>query len=859
VSATSASNSMSAASGYATTASAHATAAQGSADETQQHAANAAALAAEINLPHVLSRTQPRASKITAAALTGIKRVLYGGTSIANNTNAGGRAALGMLQNKFGDGGNKTFHLGVIGGSYEAAFNGWKKQPYSGFGFVRSRGESTSTAIPLLAYMRRAVLRYSRELNGGSFDVLLNGAIYASVNCNGAQSFGNELVIDCGSLAMHTITLHAPASGYAYIETIDYLTDEPGIMLMDASLGGSTLSRLFVPATATGPMAAPIATVGNNGIDALFNNVSANFRPELAVVTWTVNDAGRGMGEFNTYYKPAMDRLVQKTYENNVQLLIVVEMGGHYSMAANANHATFAAIRSLLLDYPKNYPHVTVLDWHGKSGMDTTDQAEVARLGYRYYPAVSAINTVAATYAGDFIHPGNEANELWLEMMTQALGLQPQGAGSVYLSNKFGSGGPSAGVNAGFPLYNKHFLTATPARLERANNIGELRSYQQIGRSFGMLAEAMEALWASEDEINFAKSDFDTLVSAAGTSDAYGSFLVCASTTLSMETPPEQLNTSAVYTCTALIGPGYSVFEPRNGQNTAPLAFSAKGQNLGVGSPSVVVFENTTSRPMYVHFSFLRAPISASDGAKFKVTGKVYDLWITPTSHAVITQRKRRSARWLTAQMAMVGDLASDKVTVGQTYYESINGKVVEKIAIDRNVHKPMSNSMHGLYRLQNRSAANVYRMEPNGTVTVGAFDERVGAPLRTSASNPTFVEGSGLTVAAAIAGHVMTITGSEVDANTRFSVQLYSGSNNNYLGLQADGTWLNHGSSSTAAPPLNPNRSSAGAPIAFTFTLPDVALLDGRNWGLRLYRPGRPAGDPWAYWTAAEGSSPCV
>ncbi|GAB3177694.1 SGNH/GDSL hydrolase family protein [Telluribacter humicola] len=797
------------------------------------------------------TQTLGRAGAITQFGRIKINRVLLAGTSIANAMISAMKGLVGALTKEYGDSGNRTHHLGMLGGSYTNTHLGWKKQKFGGFAFTRSRGESTSTPLSFGGYIKRAVLRYSKETDGGSFEVHVDGVLHGTVNCNGTQAYAQEYVMSWESLAYRTIELKAPASGFAYIETLDLCQDEMGIHFLDASLGGSYIGNFYSPGAASGQMAATIAPVGFTGLDSVFNNTSTHFKPDLAIVTWTVNDAGRGMTEFANNFVPLYDRLVEKTFENGVPLIIIIEMGGHYSLPNSSNHATFNAIREKLLSY-RNRPHVTVLDWHAKSGLATTDAAVLEKLAYRYYP-ITALNVGAATFTGDFIHPNSEGYAVLGDMLTVVSGVSSQGRqGQTYLKLLGeATSTPALAPNA-VAMHSSKLANMVGFQRVANNGFGMPRTYRVVGQSKNRYTERNEALWYSAEEINYAAVLHDYITSS-GTSDEYGPYRQLNNYNQYMEPTSTSATYPRMMTFTIVVGPGSWGYAVKNPANTIFLPVDIKGVTLS--SPGVVTGSNDTDRPQAFHFTV--AAYGGSGNLFTYMSGKFYAAYCTCTNFACIPGRAINARRSLTSQLIMLSDLPAQKVIPNQTYVETINGKTVEKVSIQGGmIYKPLAtgDKFFGMYRLQNRSAVDIRTMALNGTVTVGAYDEKYGGPLLATTANPIWHEAAGLTNAQA--GFTYTIVGyiPTNSSSAPLQIFMFAGSNNAEWRLALDGTWTDK---NTAYADLSAGFHHNGEPIAITFTLPDTTQFDNRTWALRV-RFGGTAGAN-GRWVLCEGSSATV
>ncbi|MBM7510050.1 hypothetical protein JOE61_003864 [Nocardioides salarius] len=334
-------------------------------------------------------------------ARTGKFRLKFASTSIGNASGSGYRAAVEQLKRIHGDAQTYVVSLGGFAGSYENTVNGWVKQPYGGPGFVRLRGDSASTPLTGTAldaaYFDTLTVRYSKELDGGTFGVEVDGVVVGSVDCNGAQGYQNQATFTVAK-GIHAVRLIPPASGYAYAEFVEFaVAGAAGIEFLDGSLGGSSLANMVTVRAPSGAQVAGIAIGANVGLDSYFGVDDY----DMAVLAHIVNDAGLGAGNLPTF-KSAVDRHVDNTRKLGKPLLVVVEAGAHYGRTVDANHATFVEMRDYLLDQ-RRHSHVTVLDWHGETWLGD-DPASVGKTIELYYAATN-YNPADQSYSGDFTHP----------------------------------------------------------------------------------------------------------------------------------------------------------------------------------------------------------------------------------------------------------------------------------------------------------------------------------------------------------------------------------------------------------------------------------------------------------------------
>lgn len=800
-------------------------------------------------------------SKLQQFSKTKVCRVLHCGTSIANSSASATKQFLGELKSTIGDSGNKTQHLGRLGGSYTEPYLGWYKQPFGGFALTRSRGDSSSQTIKFQGVFDEFVLRYSTELDGGSFDVYLDGSLISTINCNGTQSYGNEYVYGFQGYydrKFHTIEIHAPASGYAYIETLDMNMNYPGVHILDASLGGSSIRDMLTLRGTQGNQVQGVEIIGNNGIDSAFNNISSRFKPDLIVSTYTVNDSGAGIDYINNTYKPALERIVNKTKENGIPLLLIVEMGGHYSLPNYAQYSAFKEARKAILSY-RNEPHVTVIDWHDLSGMNTTDTATLERLAYRYY-AVTNLNVNAGTFGGDFIHPNNAGYSILSQALYSLSGINSSGYQGKpdYFFDEKSKNLTSIPNLSSVGSYQKT-LAINGLTRTITNEIGRVYDVMCIGKSLQVDSSIEEPLYYAANEFSYGVDALNDYIVSAGTINEFGYHRNLSNYGFYVLLPAEVSAQSSAFTLTMIVGPGTTSIRINDSGNSLPLKRKIRGigglstQDSKTEGKQII---NTSDFPIVAHCTI----DSYYGNPYFVISGDIYAAYLTPTDFACITEKKISKAKFLKPSVFSVNDIKKSETIKDQLYLEVVNGKTIEKICIGGEVLKPLDTDakIKALYRLQNRADVKNARMTLEGTLTTNGYDEKIGGYTVSTAQNPQRFK-SDVTFSSTDASKVFTISGVIPDF-VGCAIYLHNASTNTYVGLNADGTWTNYGTSHNSAPDLTSNfRSYRGMPIAITLTLPDATVLGADTWSLYAAMRGKLATSFAGYFSVCEGSSATV
>lgn len=294
---------------------------------------------------------------------------------------------------------------GGLGGSYENAYFGWKKQLYGGPLFVRLRGDSTSTAFSYSFYGDTLDVYWSRETDVGAASVTVDGVVYAYGEA-GPQAYSQRTRISV-PLGVHAVTFNPPSSGYAYLERYEaYNSQAVGIEIIDATLGGTKLADAVYIKEPTGNQIAGIAIEGDNGLNAIADIADI----DLFLFSGPVNDAGfrngtaPGQWARTGDYGAALGKVFDRVRARGVPVIGVVEMAGHYAMPLDGgngnNFAAYAAAKAAILAEATG--GVSIIDWDATNRM--TDFAAYAAA---YYPGASNVNNTTQTYTGDFIHPND--------------------------------------------------------------------------------------------------------------------------------------------------------------------------------------------------------------------------------------------------------------------------------------------------------------------------------------------------------------------------------------------------------------------------------------------------------------------
>ncbi|MDP2548906.1 hypothetical protein [Oceanobacter sp. 4_MG-2023] len=761
---------------------------------------------------------------LTQQCLSRVVRILFTGTSIEASSASGYRMWFESLKAAYGDSGNLTEILAALGGSYEDIYDGWYKQPFSGLRLHRLRGDSDSDSITLRrGFSRRILIRYSTETDGGSCDVDVNGVYYATIDCSGAQSMANELNIDFDDIGYHTITFHPPTTGYVYLESIDWCLDNPGIHVMDGTYGGSTIQNYIIDRPTVGTQVDPVPVVGDTGLEALFNNQSEYSKPDLVILPYTVNDAGTGVSNVENYAIPTMNKVIEYTRESGAHCITMCEMGGHYSMPASSRHTSFKLMRNAILS-TKLEPHVTMIDWHWLSGLDTDDEEQLAVLAARYYNATN-VDISAGTFDGDFIHPNYVGQSVISDALhalsgtphivdtNTALGADPQ----IFST--------SSTIPRDAPMYSDELVNNFGFSKEALNQLGTINRYTIIGNAINPVSHMQEPLWACPEELGFT-AQYATDIEESTTEDQYGKYVDYSSESMYMKNPLGFADSSKKMTVTMLVGEGDVNMRVNNYSNTERLPMSLRGidnPDIGGSITAGYVFKNREKKPKIFSMTFL---IDDST-TYFVTTGRLYGFWITATDFACIPGTTSTNAHYLSSPQTATAELALSNVIEGQEYID--NG--ISKIALRRPCVNAITGGTESLYRCADISDREFMTLE--GTLTEGEYNDRLGGPEYSTSSGTVYWSGAS-TFGESDGGTDMGIVLPGMYDYGPWKLTLYSSSSGRTLYMDDTGVWHD----SNQAIYVDCYR---GMPMFIPFTLPtDTALWDGySNYKLRVQQLG--------------------
>lgn len=377
-------------------------------------------------------------ASLAEKAKSGVVRGMLYGMSISSFDGSPVQMIGALMERHYGRTTSTGYQGFVLGGSYTTPQAGWVKQKSSNPGYGRAVADNTATPRTYTGFGDRLVVEFSRESDSVAANITVDGVVVGQTPTSGSQQYTvrQEFVLARGT---HTYDIPVPASagGKVYFER-SYLYDSEsrGVLIIDNTLGGSTLGNMLSVGSADSQQATPVPTVGDNGINAHFDRDDIDFY----VLGQDVNDAGSpSLATYlDTTFIPTFQKIVQITKARRKPLVLVSSMAGHYAMANDGGgpqrKANYERIRSLYAAAAAANNHITHIDWHEATKMDY----DLVAYQSRYYPTVTNLNVTSGTYSGDFIHPNATGLKESHALAAQALGVpapREDSAGSVRWEN----------------------------------------------------------------------------------------------------------------------------------------------------------------------------------------------------------------------------------------------------------------------------------------------------------------------------------------------------------------------------------------------------------------------------------------
>ena len=761
-------------------------------------------------------------------------RMLLTGTSISQGDQSAIQVVSALLQKHYGKNRSTVYMLGVYGGTY-APSGGYKKQTFGGPGYVRLVMEP---GVPDLTYsdvVDHFNLIYGKELDGGDFEVWIDNVLDATLSSNGVQAYEQIYTKSFSSTGLHKITIKAPASGFVYLERIEFGVSSPGIFVENATLGGSGLRHAYTLMTDAAGNKPGIPIQGNNGIDA-FCNRTGSTKPDIIICQHFTNDGN--LADFTA----GLSRMVERTKVLNIPLVLISEMpamsyvsdgivGQGMPGTLKTDRLTF--LNAILAH--RDEKHVTVIDW-----TEMVDFSDKLAYEAKYFPST------------DKTHPNLDGHAPLLQALCSMFGLpHPAGQSARVVQGEILEAS-SASVMPFPPVsdpvgVSRFYRNGVPGVVHDPVHSNQT---MVVGEAFGLYGTSHALHYSSSVPNLVKKSDFD-VIRESPTRDEFGAYITADTTTVLanftslVNLGKIEQDFTAVFLIRSIAGLStFTIFSPSN--NITPRVF-VDGQ---LSNMRFFPIAPGNSKPVFCTVRF-RHGLTSSDYNILRVSVSgcaVYGLWVTEGNQALICDRFSSHYRQIGFPLYSAGDPDVSDVVVGQTYLEEINSTTIEKVALDSVCWKVFEQKFARVYEMKNKGIVLATRLNAE-SLGVSSYNDFYGGlsaetVLRYSVSLPivTFPYGKTVTL------------GLRRNSAHSYRISLFNGSNNTETYLRQDGTWVTGTVSSVEI-----GGCSTGFNIGFTFSMPDssfsVAL--GVVPSLRI----APAGSSGFYTPPflCEGSSACV
>ncbi len=570
---------------------------------------------------------------VLSQAKTRTVRIMMGGTSISIAGYSSNQLFVSQLMALYGDARSVVQRMGILGGSWDLPVNGWYKQPYSGPSLVRLRGNSASQPLPLTTYGSQIIIEYSKELDGGICQVLIDDLPLGAINCQGPQELSVKATFQV-PLGVHTVTFSPPTSGNIYLERVFYEQGLAGIAAIDGTLGGTGLEHVYNNYPGAGQSIPGIPTQPGAGTAAFFR------RPDIDLIIWSgpVNDHA-GFNPSFEIWKSHVNEMVDFT-RGRCPLILIAEMGGHLAVPSDPDHAIYQSQYEYFLQVAQENAHVFTVDWQG-----ATVDSDVQRYVSNYYP-VAVYNSQTGQVTGDFIHPNAVAHRVALNLICNAAEIPvPMEASSTEVINRIRRSSP---VPVGTSI---HFFDGITPKNGRTTYSGA------SAYSWYTLADTAPIVFSPDTE------DFSTVnstIAASATSDRFGKYINYPQLTwfpvFQQAAVGERLTVTALVKSvspTQLVAFQHVSLSPVMYHGTALL-----------GPRSVIATYGEDEPPMWITFEFQRdlSPYLA-------FAGRLYSMSVTRTNGQPVSTFQPTYFR---AGTVATGELATLTAT-GSTFLATVN------------------------------------------------------------------------------------------------------------------------------------------------------------------------------------------
>lgn len=775
-------------------------------------------------------------------------RVMLTGTSIAFG-NSLIRQATSQAGRQFGWTQTYRQQLGVLGGSYDGPVNNWSKDVFVGQLLRRLKSTGSSTPLNFYGYCDQVVVEYSKEVGGAtSVDVTVDGTVVGTINCSAADAASRalgQIAVFNVALGQHTLTFNPPASGVAYLEAFEMRrTDRAGVEVIDITLGGSSLGD-FAKVPGTGISNMPVYSA--LGVDAVYGRTDV----DVIFCTHTVNDAGAqpfggNSAHLNTIYKPALDRLVQKTRDNNVALVLVTEPAGHFAMSGDPNRAGFNQIKEWHRQVASANSHVTYLDWDG-----LTRLADMNAYVARYYDGVVISNEATGAYTGDFIHIKGDAHRVGAAALCNKLGLQAPVGNDV--DAEYGAGIKLKAPQAALPpapldvaTRSRRIVKDTPAGYA----VDPLVNSNGVGVPF--YVDPLLTNYVDQRTNPANPSGYGTQGA-----DRFGPYRQINNTLIDA-VASGALRDGETFTVLMLVSGNVSI--SKNEQFYAYSLLSVTDQNVGQGT---IAANYSFTRPTWIAYRLVSPTRGQTPTIQF--TGRLYAMSVVAGTNLIYSPTA--GLRGLSSpgpDIRIAGDPDFNPDYLHQPFFEllsdlSMGAGEINKTLVGSCLKWSTTATnwpRKGVYRANDRTAADYRRARVSGTKTQASTTNLAGGGENTDDYSEEYNFGVVALTASNPATYTLAHRNTIGGGHRGVRIKLVGGSTVRWL--QNDGSWTATENYVGGYFPY----SSAGETFAFTFALStDTAALGTAPTLIAVPGGGAGAGQlqGHAAMTLAKGSSALI
>lgn len=792
-----------------------------------------AALARELVAP-TMGAAQSKVSQALVNVRTQPIRVLLTGTSIGSFDDSPIRVAAANLQAHYGVNSTRVDFLGANDGTYDTDGSGRQKQVFGGSSYVRMAMKPADPPLTFVGNVDGFRLIYSKESDGGSFAVKIDGVTDATLSSNGTQVYEQVYEHLFDATGYHTITIDPPASGWAYLERIELLDNGPGVYIENGTMGAAGL-HMTVDLYGNGFAGnkAGQAIVGMNGMNAWFNRTGAT-KPALILCEQFTNDPDTAQ------FKTLMDYGAEKTEAAAVPMVLVTEMPAMSFIETNGTLVPQKReLRELILSYGTR-PHIAVVDWTAMWDYSNRTAYEA-----RFFPNEDKTH---ATQEGSAPTHGAMSTLFGMKHPGVALSSATEGARfpNMLAQNPFTTD----------DLYGKRFPPLGSQKLDRSVYGGFVSVFGQARSTID--GRTMATVYASSTIPTSVDKSFADDINESTTVDRFGPYLELATdTAVGFVKPVTSPGADQIYTVVLLLRTrdGTATLRASNGGTNEKPILVLNGTEMDGSTDGLQVLSIPSGDAPTLHYYSLKC--RSSDVADFEIkvgNAFLYGCWIVEGSVPMVTSRHDSHAAYggLPVYMDAATDPAPQDVTVGQVYhtYDAAGVRpVVKKRPTGQPIFKPLENRYASLYECLNKtdSAVRFAELLPKTPMSDPVANTKAGGLLMGTVQDNSFEWAMGGPVNGQRATIAFRLFSDQV------VIKLTNPSTSYNVALKADGTWEVSGGGWTGLGQFG------GLSAAFTVTLPTSTMATSLGATPVLTITGWFSGDLFSPGSFVYGESACI